>query len=248
MHKVIKNRIKKGHQALPFPPVKPMPERFRGMPIVMPSRCEGGCDSCAKVCPTGAIGLNPLIMDLGKCVFCGACATACPTKAISFSQDLPMSFTQRDDMRLRGEQLRLASELDKKSRRLFGRSLKLRVVTAGSCAGCDAEVNASGNIQFDIARFGVQVVASPRHADGLIVTGPVSANMRLALEKTYAAIAEPKLVIALGSCAIGGGPFAGSKEVHCGVMEILPVDLFIAGCPPHPMTIIDGIVRILGRI
>ena len=133
-------------------------------------------------------------------------------------------------------------------RSLFGRSLRLRSVSAGSCNGCEAELVALSNVVFDLGRFGVQFVASPRHADGLLVTGAVSANMRDALSNTYAAVPEPRLVIAVGACAIGGGPFRGSPEVAEGLAELLPVDLYIAGCPPHPLTILDGLLRLLGRV
>ncbi len=132
-------------------------------------------------------------------------------------------------------------------RRLLGRSLRLRQVSAGGCNGCEAEVNALGNVVFDSGRFGIEFVASPRHADGVLVTGPVTVNMKNALLKTYEAIAEPKLVIAAGACAISGGIFGGHEEVCNGIDDLLPVDLYVPGCPPHPFTILDGLLRMLGR-
>ena len=145
------------------------------------------------------------------------------------------------------EEVRLAAALDEKLRRLFGRSLRLRQVSAGGDGSTEADLNVLGTIGWDLSRFGIQFVASPRHADGLVVTGPVSRNMELALRKAYDAIPEPKIVIAVGACAISGGPFANHPEVLNGVASILPVDLFIPGWPPHPLTILDGLLRILGR-
>jgi Ni,Fe-hydrogenase III small subunit len=142
----------------------------------------------------------------------------------------------------------LASALEKKTRRLFGRSLKLRQVSAGGCGACEADSNVLTTVGWDMGRFGIQFVASPRHADALLVTGPVTKNMELALRKTYDAMSEPKLVIAVGSCAISGGPYAGHAQANDGVSGLLPVDLFVPGCPPHPLTILDGLLRLLGRI
>ena len=133
-------------------------------------------------------------------------------------------------------------------RRLLGRSLRLREVSAGGCNGCEVEVNALGNVVFDSSRFGIDFVASPRHADGVLVTGPVTANMKEALLITYQAIAEPKLVIAAGACAISGGIYRDHEEVSNGIEGLLPVDLYVAGCPPHPYTILDGLLRLLGRL
>ena len=144
--------------------------------------------------------------------------------------------------------MKLAEALEEKSRRLFGRSLKLRQVSAAGCNACEADLNVLGTVVFDLGRFGIQFVASPRHADGLVVTGPVSENMRTALLDTYAAVPAPKLVIAVGACAISGGPYVDNPEVHNGCASIVPVDLFIPGCPPHPMTILDGLLRLLGRM
>jgi Ni,Fe-hydrogenase III small subunit len=187
-------------------------------------------------------------MDLGKCVFCGECASVCDLGAITFSQDYRLATSSRDDLVVSNNPPALAGALREKSRKLFGRSLKLRQVSAGGCNACEADTNVLNTLAFDLGRFGIQFVASPRHADGLLVTGPVTKNMHLALKKTYDAVPSPRLVIAVGSCAISGGPYAGHSETCDGVGDILPVDLYVPGCPPHPLTILDGLLRLLGRI
>ena len=146
------------------------------------------------------------------------------------------------------EQVRLAGALDEKLRKLFGRSLRLRQVSAGGCNACEADTNVLGTIGWDLGRFGIQFVASPRHADGLLITGAISRNMGLALKKTYDAVPSPKIVIAVGACAIAGGPFVDHPQVCNGVEPIVPLDLFIPGCPPHPLTILDGLLRLLDRL
>jgi len=159
-----------------------------------------------------------------------------------------MAVRQRADLVLTGENLKLANALEDEARRLFGRSLKLRQVSAGGCNGCEAEVNVLNTVVFDLGRFGIQFVASPRHADGLLITGPVTQNMKQALLATYEAVPPPKIVIAVGACAIAGGPYLGHPEVHNGADTVVPVDLYVPGCPPHPWTILDGLLRLLGKL
>ncbi|MGO9109357.1 MAG: NADH-quinone oxidoreductase subunit NuoB [Thermoguttaceae bacterium] len=244
-------RLNQGHRTVAYPAQPPtLPERFRGLPVIDRGQCRDGCRECADVCPTHAIALTGSgpRLDLGRCLFCTDCTEACPTRAIRFTPDHRLATRQRDDLLVDGRTLKLAEALEEKSRQLFGRSLKLRQVSAAGCNACEADLNVLGTVVFDMGRFGIQFVASPRHADGIVVTGPVSENMRTALLDTYAAVPAPKLVIAVGACAISGGPYVDNAEVHNGCTALVPVDLFIPGCPPHPITILDGLLRLLGRL
>jgi len=187
-------------------------------------------------------------LDLGRCVFCADCSRACPQGSLKFTTDHRLAAWKREDLVLGSEFRKPKGAPDTPWRRLYGRSLKLRQVSAGGCNACEADINVLSTITYDLGRFGIQVVASPRHADGLIVTGPVTENMKLALEKTYRALPPPRFVIAVGACACSGGLFAGNAEQSGGVASVLPVDLFIPGCPPHPFTILDGLLRVVGKI
>lgn len=228
-----------------------LPARFRGRPTL--SRDDTGAAICAPArdLPSGLVRADSRalpVLDLGACLFSPEEATDAPGCQVAFTQGYRMATGTRNDLITPTGQVELAGALNQQMRRVFGRSLRLRSVAAGSCSGCEAELVALNNVVFDMARFGIQFVASPRHADGIVITGAVSRNMRAALECTYAAIADPRLVIAVGACAISGGPFTGSPEVLNGVPDSIPVDLWVPGCPPHPLTTLDGLLRLLGRL
>jgi len=252
----ILQRLKRGRETMAYPkgPAPALPDRHGGALEVDGASCAEGCNACVPVCPTAAIARpegKPVALDLGRCIFCAACVEVCPQGAITQTGDHRMAVRRREDLVLGEpgrERVRLAAALDGRLRKLFGRSLRLRQVSAGGCAACEADTNVLGTIGWDLGRFGVQFVASPRHADGLLITGPVSRNMELALRKTYDAVPPPKIVIAVGACAIAGGPFVGHPQVHDGASALVPVDVFIPGCPPHPLTILDGLLRSLDRL
>ncbi len=250
MLKALLERIRQGHRTGPFPRTEPvMPDRFLGLPALDSTKCAVGCAECIEICPTDAItmGAEGLQLDMGRCLFCGACAEACPAGALAFTRGYSLASRTRQALLLDRNPYEKAQALDKAARRVFGHSLKLRQVSAGGCNACEADTNVLNTLVFDLGRFGIQFVAAPRHADGLLITGPVTQNMGLALRKTYEAVPAPKFVVAVGACAISGGPYAGHDEVHNGAEEMVPVDLYIPGCPPHPYTILDGLLRLIGR-
>jgi Ni,Fe-hydrogenase III small subunit/Pyruvate/2-oxoacid:ferredoxin oxidoreductase delta subunit len=254
MLKIILARLQQGHQTMKYPdgPPPKLSDRFRGRPTLNATQCPAGCSACVQACPTGAIAIkdNQPCLDMGKCLFCTDCANACPQHAIGYSNDYRLAARQRQDMVVVNKQPAQPRDvsMDKNLKKLFGRSLKLRQVSAGGCNACEADTNVLNTLAWDLGRFGIQFVASPRHADGLLITGPVTKNMQLALKKTYDAVPDPKIVIAVGTCAVSGGPYIDHPEVKNGAESVVPVNLYIPGCPPHPLTILDGLLRLLDRL
>jgi Ni,Fe-hydrogenase III small subunit len=247
MIREIISRIKQGHRTMSYPaaPLQ-MLERFRGYPVIASLARTEEPQSGSPECPYGAFSAaGGGCLDMGKCLFCAEC----PAGNLEFSTDHRLAVTKREDLLVTSDSGRqLAQPLPPDLRRMFGRSLKFREVSAGGCNACEADTNVLSTIGWDLGRFGIQFVASPRHADGLWITGPVTENMAQALLTTYEAIPSPKIVVACGACAINGGPYIDSPQVCNGADSLIPVDLYIPGCPPHPVTILDGLLRILDKL
>jgi Ni,Fe-hydrogenase III small subunit len=216
---------------------------FRGRPEI--SRAKVDEQALVDICPLGAISSNPVSLDMGKCAFCGECAFAFPEK-IKFTQDYKIASNQRENLIVKeGESNPIKFDLETiraEVKKTFGKSLKLRQVSAGGDNSCETELGAAGNANFDMGRYGIEYTASPRHADGIVVTGPITQNMAEPLGMAYDAIPEPKIFILCGVDAISGGLFADSKAINRSVLKDIKVDLFIPGNPSHPLTIVNGIL------
>ena len=237
MFKTLMNRWEQGHRTTSYPKTRiELPARYRGLPTLHPEASTEQLTACAEACPQAAFDAATRRIDLGRCCFCGTCERVSEGKAVTFTQRFELGTAQRDHLVTAGELPDLAHHAKQHFKKLFGRSLQLRQISASGCNACEADLNVLGTPFFDLSRFGIDFVASPRHADAIVVTGPISRNMRTATLTTYEAVPSPNVVIAVGTCAISGGPFAGSPEVSEGLESMLPVDLFIPGCPPHPLT------------
>jgi len=225
-----------------------VPGIFRGRPVI--SRKEVNIKKLVELCPTRAISANPVSIDLGKCLFCGECAHVFPDK-ISFTKDYKISSNYRDGLIVsEGNDTPITlnpSLIRKEITKLFGGSLKLRQVSAGGDNSCECELGATSNVNFDMERFGIEFVASPRHADGIVITGPITGSMAEPLQICYDAMPYPKIIVLVGTDAISGGMFADSPEINRGFLDKYPVDLYIPGNPAHPLTTINGLLTLIAK-
>ncbi|MDP3913524.1 MAG: NADH:ubiquinone oxidoreductase [Bacteroidota bacterium] len=220
-----------------------VPGIFRGRPVISTEKVNE--TELIGLCPVNAISANPVSIDMGKCTFCGECAKQFPNK-IRFTSEYKIATNERARLIVKEGEDKLVEVNPKTVRsdihRVFGNSLKLRQVSAGGDNSCEWELNASNNVQFDMGRYGIEFVASPRHADGIAITGPITENMAEALQICYDAVPEPKIIVLVGTDAISGGIHAGSSSLNRSFLDKYPVDLYIPGNPAHPLTIINGLV------
>jgi Ni,Fe-hydrogenase III small subunit len=232
-----------GKQYIPDPTTVKVPGIFRGRPVISLEKVDE--TELIALCPTNAITNQPIQIDLGKCTFCGECAMRFPEK-ISFTKEYKIASNERERLIVtEGEDKHIEVNPDtvrKEIHRVFGKSLKLRQVSAGGDNSCEMELNAANNVQFDISRYGIDFVASPRHADGIVITGPITKNMAEAVQICYDAIPEPKIIVLVGTDAISGGLFADSPAIDRSFLNNHHVDLYIPGNPAHPLSIVNGLL------
>ena len=251
MFKILTERLHQKYRTVSYPAKDPvLPPRFLGRPVLYGAR-EETVAVAVKACPTGAFIQEKKgpCLDMGLCTFCGACEKAAP-KLVRFTGEHRMAALSREELFVRPDAMAqepLEPVTPDSLRNLFKRSFRIREVSAAGCNACEADCNVLTTVVFDLARFGIDFVASPRHADAVLVTGPVPRNMHLALQKCYDAMPGPKVVIAVGVCAISGGLFKDMDQDASGVSPHLDIDIFIPGCPPSPYTILNGLLRFLKR-
>ncbi len=246
MFKALRVRLAQGNQFIPDVRTA-TPIGFRGLPRIASGACASGCDACVSACPTGAIRLDPLSIDLGRCTFCSDCVTACPENLIELTPEPRMGATTREDLVVTAGAIERATiRANEGFARLFKRSLRLRQVSAGGCNGCELELNATANVNFDLQRFGIEWVASPRHADALVLSGALTRTMRDAVRLAWDAMPDPRFVVAVGACAISGGLYDGARGVERSFLDDVIPALYVPGCPPHPLTFVNAILDLLG--
>ncbi|MBI1769838.1 MAG: NADH:ubiquinone oxidoreductase [Bacteroidetes bacterium] len=242
----ILNRL--GKQYIPDVTKPSLPGPFKGRPEISSEKINE--DALVALCPTQAIGRAPISIDMGKCVMCGECSFAFPNK-IKFTTDYKIATNVRERLVVKEgdlqpitlDETKIRSEI----RSLFGRSLKLREISAAGSNADEAELNACGNPNFDMGRFGIEFLASPRHCDGIVITGPISENMAGPLQTCYDAVPAPKMIILVGTDAISGGIFAGSGALNRTFLDTHQVDLYVPGNPPHPLTFVNGVLELVRR-
>lgn len=243
MFKALVARLKEGCRTGAFPPAAPnLPPDFRGRPEIDADTTAEDVETMKAACPVAdalAFSDGKASLDMGRCILCGRCAEVCPK--VRFTKEYRLGVFRREDLVVRageGEYVPPA-QTDPDALALKG-SLHLREVSAGGCAACELDANVLGTPAWDMARFGIRFAASPRHADAIYLTGPISENMQLALDKTYAAAPDPKFLIAAGACAISGGLYSRGRH---------PVEpaMYIPGCPPHPAIALEALLRFTGH-
>lgn len=249
MLNTLKLRYFQGKQFIADPENIILKENFRGIPILNNEKCDK-CNKCISVCPSKAIGIDPLQIDMGKCVFCGDCERSCTAGAITFTNGHKLATTERDCLIIKPGQtienyIENAFKAKEAIYKMFKQSLKLRQVSAGGCNGCEMELGACSNANFDMGRYGIEFVASPRHADGIVISGTVNINMGDALESTIKSIPDPKIIILVGTCAISGGVFQNSEALKRDILKKYKINIYIPGCPMHPLAFISGIRKFL---
>ena len=238
-----------GKQYIPNVRKAVVPGIFRGRPVISLQKVNE--DELIDMCPTDAILGNPVRIDLGKCTFCGECAMRFPEK-ITFTKDYKLAtnvperliITEGTDQPVEVDPELVRNEIH----RVLGRSMKLRQISAGGDNSCEMELNAANNVQFDMSRFGIDFVASPRHADGIVITGPITKNMAEAVQICYDATPEPKIIVLVGTDAISGGLFKDSQAIDRNFLDKYPVDLYIPGNPAHPLTIVNGLLDLTRKL
>jgi Ni,Fe-hydrogenase III small subunit len=247
MLRTLKILYHQGKQFIPDLTTAKVPGIFRGRPEI--SAQDVDVAALADICPTGAIYSDPVRIDLGRCTFCGECSRLFPGK-VRFTTDYRLSSNERDSLIIsEGSTKPVTLNPDfirKEIRNCFSGSLKLRQVSAAGDNSTELELNACGNVNFDMGRYGIEFVASPRHADGLVITGPISKNMAAPLQMTYDATPSPKIIVLAGTDAISGGIFDGSPALDRRFIEHNHIDLYVPGNPVHPLTFINGIIDLLG--
>ena len=245
----IKILFHQGKQFIPDPTTVQIPGIFRGRPVISLEKVDE--KELSDLCPTNAISIHPVSIDLGKCTFCGECALRFPDK-ITFTKEYKLATNDPERLIIKeGEDKPIEVNPDlirSEIHRILGRSLKLRQISAGGDNSCEMELNATNNVQFDMSRYGIDFVASPRHADGIVITGPITQNMAKAVQICYDATPDPKIIVLVGTDAISGGIFAGSPAIDRSFLSNYHVDLYIPGNPTHPLTVVNGLLDLTRKL